>query len=208
MKRTTPLPQTLGALLTTLHVMINSGVSPDTVVHVFDPDGAGFYPVSLAEYGEGSMTLNADDDYDEEIPRWQNAIRKLCIAECGQDVDGTGCESGDPLDVTLTEIALAFNVAKEHRDAQCKACPTIVPLNDETRWILGRPNFWCASVAQVLREDGHEIKKKAEDEQAAVIHWLLNLYLKHGDKWRDFGIQEQMRIKYQVEERLEKAATE
>jgi len=58
-------------------------------------------------------------------------------------------------------------------------------LNDETRWILGRPNFTCIHMANVLRKNGHEIAKKAEDEQAAVIYWMLTMYEKHGDNWRD-----------------------
>jgi hypothetical protein len=46
-----------------------------------------------------------------------------------------------------------------------------------------------------LREDGHEIATKAEDEQAAVIHWLLNLYLEHAAQWREVAQQETARIK-------------
>lgn len=80
-----------------------------------------------------------------------------------------------------------------------------VPLDEETRWILSRPNFWCASVAQVLREGGHEIERKAEDEQASVIHWLLNLYLAHGDRWRDVAREETTRIRDRyLAEKLEK----
>lgn len=58
-------------------------------------------------------------------------------------------------------------------------------LNNETRFILGRPNFWCGSVSHRLRELGHDIPKKAEEEQAHVIHWMLGLYEKYGDKWRE-----------------------
>lgn len=61
----------------------------------------------------------------------------------------------------------------------------MVELNDDTRWIMGRPNFWCASFAPALRRMGHEIARKAEDEQAVVIWWMLNLYQNHGDKWRE-----------------------
>jgi hypothetical protein len=49
----------------------------------------------------------------------------------------------------------------------------MLDLNDETRWILGRPNFSCIGFANRLRQLGHEIENKAEDEQAAVIHWML-----------------------------------
>jgi len=60
----------------------------------------------------------------------------------------------------------------------------MVELNDDTRWILGRPNFQCGLVAHSLRFLGHEINGRAEDEQAHVIHWMLCLYEKHGSAWR------------------------
>jgi hypothetical protein len=63
----------------------------------------------------------------------------------------------------------------------------MVELNDEVRWILGRPNFWCSPIASCLRKLGYEIRTKAEDEQAAVIHWMLSLYEVHGTAWREEG---------------------
>ena len=60
-------------------------------------------------------------------------------------------------------------------------------LNEQTRFILGRPNFWCGSVARILRLTGKQIPNKAEEEQAAVIHWMLCLYELHGDNWRAEG---------------------
>lgn len=62
-----------------------------------------------------------------------------------------------------------------------------VPLNDYTRWILGRPNFACGPIASVLRSLGHEIEHKAEDEQAAVIHWMLSVYAEYGENWKRYG---------------------
>ncbi|VDZ82689.1 hypothetical protein U0026_09135 [Kluyvera intermedia] len=56
-------------------------------------------------------------------------------------------------------------------------------LNDDLIAILGRPNFLCAHLAELLRKSGEEIKRKSENEQAAVIHWFLGIYLEHGDKW-------------------------
>ena len=66
----------------------------------------------------------------------------------------------------------------------------LVPLkpSEELLWILGQPNFACAGTANGLRAVGQEIPRKAEAEQAAVILWMLNLYLIHGDKWRNAGI--------------------
>jgi len=113
MQRSTPLPAKLGALIQALQSLVDNGTSPDTVVSVFDADLRSFQPLSLANYGDGHMTLHFDEDYDDEIPRWQNAIRDLVEAQCGQQVDGSGCESGDPLDLTLTEISMAFNALKD-----------------------------------------------------------------------------------------------
>jgi len=53
-------------------------------------------------------------------------------------------------------------------------------LTEDLREILGRPNFTCHFIAKALRVMGHSIAHKSEDEQAAVIHWLLGIYLKHG----------------------------
>lgn len=57
-------------------------------------------------------------------------------------------------------------------------------LTDDLREILGRPNFTCAPLAVHLRDCGHTILPKAEHEQAAVIHWLLTLYIAHGSEWK------------------------
>lgn len=53
------------------------------------------------------------------------------------------------------------------------------------REVLGSLCFWCAPIAGALRAAGHDIAKRAEDEQAAVIHWLIPFALEHGDDWRE-----------------------
>lgn len=60
-------------------------------------------------------------------------------------------------------------------------------LNADLIDILGRPNFTCIRIAQLLRLGGVEIATKAEAEQATVIHYLLNFYLKHGSKWAEIA---------------------
>lgn len=60
-------------------------------------------------------------------------------------------------------------------------------LSDDLGNILGRPNFWCGSFSRNLRDAGHVIPKKAESEQAYVIHWMLKLYIEHGTKWAKEG---------------------
>lgn len=59
------------------------------------------------------------------------------------------------------------------------------PLDENLRLILGRPNFACGQLAQMLRLGGQEIECRAEHEQAAVIYFLLNIYLKHGSGWAE-----------------------
>jgi hypothetical protein len=70
-----------------------------------------------------------------------------------------------------------------------------IPLNDDTRRILGTVCIQCIHLAELLRSDGHAIDRKAEAEQAAVIHWMLNIYLEHGEKWRDVAEQELQRMR-------------
>ena len=66
------------------------------------------------------------------------------------------------------------------------ALKELPPLNAELAEILGRPCFECAHIAWALRDLlGHPVERKAESEQAAVIHWTLGLYLEHGTRWRE-----------------------
>lgn len=57
------------------------------------------------------------------------------------------------------------------------------PLGESLRRILGRPNFACYWVAERLRVMGQDIPRKSEEEQAAVIYWMLGLFLEHGENW-------------------------
>lgn len=59
------------------------------------------------------------------------------------------------------------------------------PLNNELIEILGRPNFQCIQVANALRSGGQEIANRAENEQAAVIHFLLGHYLADPNQWAE-----------------------
>jgi hypothetical protein len=61
------------------------------------------------------------------------------------------------------------------------------PLNEDLLAILGRPNFTCIGIAHRMRQLGHVIENRAENEQAAVLYMLLGLYLKHGAAWAEKG---------------------
>jgi predicted nucleic acid-binding Zn-ribbon protein len=61
-------------------------------------------------------------------------------------------------------------------------------LTEDLEWILGRPCFTVAKIARRLHELGlYKVETKAENEQAAAAHWMVGLYLKHGDTWREEG---------------------
>lgn len=74
-----------------------------------------------------------------------------------------------------------------------------IPFDKDVIEILGRPNFLCSTLAEILRLDGQEIPRKAEREQAAVIHWLLNLYLRHGKDWRKAASDQVKNIQQKLE---------
>jgi len=57
-------------------------------------------------------------------------------------------------------------------------------LDDDLISIFGTLCFQAIPYAQRLRAEGHEIKNKSVDEQAAVIAWKLRFYLEHGEAWR------------------------
>ena len=57
-------------------------------------------------------------------------------------------------------------------------------LNPDLMFILGQVNFACRPYAEALRADGVQIDTSSEVEQAHCIHWMLGIYLEHGDNWR------------------------
>ena len=67
---------------------------------------------------------------------------------------------------------------------QPKPVSVVPELTPELRWILGQMCFQHIHTAQALRLMGHQIAKKAEDEQAVTIYWMLGHYLKDPANWR------------------------
>lgn len=68
--------------------------------------------------------------------------------------------------------------------------PTELDLTADLKFILSRPSFGCQATAQVLRKLGRDIMERAEDEQAATIHWMLNHYLRDPQNWRKNSLDE------------------
>lgn len=61
-----------------------------------------------------SLTQLEESLTDAEAARWQQAIDKV-VLEFDPDRDGSGTDSGDPLDLTLAELRAAFEKLKDSR---------------------------------------------------------------------------------------------
>lgn len=65
-------------------------------------------------------------------------------------------------------------------------------LTDNLRDALSLMMWKTGPIAGALRIGGADIPRKAELEQAHVLHWATHLVLKHGDDWRKIG-EEQLK---------------
>ncbi|MCE9870305.1 hypothetical protein LZ667_02720 [Hafnia alvei] len=117
------------------------------------------------------------DEDEQGLVGWEGLV-ELSYNEFDAAVDAR--ISHPNIDYVKLDTAL-----RKHIPAQPVSEPYKLPeLNDELIEILGRPNFTCTKLAECLRHCGQDIKRKSENEQAAVLHVLLNLYIKHGNDWR------------------------
>lgn len=63
-----------------------------------------------------------------------------------------------------------------------------LPWDDGVKKILSWLALDLRPVAFRMRELGlYDIPRKIEFEQAAALHWMLNLYLKYGERWLEEG---------------------
>ncbi len=97
----------------------------------------GFPPAAPPVAEEGAAEL------EKEQVRWQKAIYELLVKETDCTIDGGGCDSGDPLDFTLSEISQAIGILKE-----------------ENRYVLNDALTWrnrAISAEEEIRENGRGI---------------------------------------------------
>lgn len=76
---------------------------------------------------------------------------------------------------------LARQLERELRAARADAFPAY--LTPALRRVLSMMMWETGPIAHALRATGEDIARKAEDEQAVVLHWLVGFVLKHGDDW-------------------------
>jgi hypothetical protein len=101
---------------------------------------------------------------------------------------------------TLDDFPVSPEAMAEH-DRQVRM-DSVVVLDEHLKFILSLMPWTARGYAQLLRDDGQEIKHKAEDEMAAAAHWMLKLYMEHGpDGWRAAGLEFIDRVTRKVEEK-------
>lgn len=89
-----------------------AGIVADELLRVSQPNqDQGKDAQNLASVSIETAAEAADGD-DDGLRRWQDTIRERVITKSGapdHSIDGAGCDSGDPLDLTLAEIDQGFN---------------------------------------------------------------------------------------------------
>lgn len=92
----------------------------------------------------------------------------------------------------------------EHMDAaaaleanEARDFPAMTP---DLASILGMICYQCIPFAKALRAAGHQIDKRAEDEQAAVLYWMLGHWFRHGESWREHAYADMERMKAVTQE--------
>lgn len=127
---------------------------------------------------KGALREAADSVIQKYGSEWFETGRQLCTVHKSK-IELIAAANPATVLALLDELEVA-----EKRIAELEAREvTLPPLNDDLIAILGRPNFKCSHLAELMRKSGDEIRRKSEHEQAAVIHWFLGIYLEHGDKW-------------------------
>lgn len=65
---------------------------------------------------------------------------------------------------------------------------SLPPLEGDLKDILMRTCLTLAPVGRRLHElKLYEVPRRIEEEQAAALHWMLNLYFAHGKEWMSEG---------------------
>jgi hypothetical protein len=94
---------------------------------------------------------------------------------------------GEVQDDAVAHMLAGVNAVLNHPSAPPPAQHVRVypqELTDDLRFILSMMMWTTGPMAQTLRDGGQDIKRKAEEEQAEVMHWLIGLALEHGILWR------------------------
>lgn len=110
------------AALSSRHRELPDRPSPinSTALHRYKGDEAEAYfdalEARIAQMEEGRQA-EIEHAVDVAVGEFQSGIYNFLVKECGDSIDGGGCDSGDPLDFTLSEISQALNIKAEAAEA-------------------------------------------------------------------------------------------
>ena len=146
----------------------------------------------------------------ERLQRALNALRLECPPAVADGVEFEVRSHYEAMHTSLSTSRRMYGAARVRLEAIDAAQPDpfaatqpaalvlaareFPPMTPELASILGLMCFQCISFAQALRAAGHTIKTSAEDEQAAVLHWMLGHYFRHGDDWRTAAAEDMKRM--------------
>ncbi len=140
--------------------------------------GDSFETVDTKEAAQAAALKAIDDWRGCCDPDWPEEVREVCFGPIfghAAEIDVEADPDSFYADYVLDEVP----TTKVQHDLGFQ-----VPYDGETKFILGTVCFVAAKYAHFLRATGYEVPSKAELEQAAALHWMLNLYLLHGSDWR------------------------
>lgn len=88
---------------------------------------------------------------------------------------------------------------REQVVAALKAGCEMPAMTASLREVLGTPVHTMIPLVRVLQAADPSIESRYESEQAALLHWMLSFWFKHGDDWRKFAAEEIGRMRTQLE---------
>jgi hypothetical protein len=150
----------------------------------------------------GPTKYKSPVDAANDIDLFYIAERLAELWHAGHSWDGGNARLIDPKFVYVSDVLPLFqqyadqaigkyiaSVAKPEPLSAAQGVPegmALPELDDGLVEILGRPNFHCINLANLLRRSGRDIPRKSEYEQAHVLHFLLSAYLTVGpESWRE-----------------------
>lgn len=127
-------------------------------------------------------------------PAWWDGrtVAAAVHAEAIEDLERIDAALGlDPNEATVDETLAAIAALR----AEQLALAYPAELTPALREVLGLMLWTTTPIAHALRSGGAEIRPKAEEEQAHVLHWLIQLALRHDEAWRSRAVAKLNEIK-------------
>ncbi|MFP3756823.1 hypothetical protein [Cupriavidus sp. SIMBA_020] len=121
---------------------------------------------------------------------------ELRLSASNKKVRDEAIQAGERLRESLEATAPGAALQNEHAENMpiisansAELAPGTLPYptepTDALLDVLGLMLYTTTPIAHALRAAGTDIPKRCEEEQAHVLHWLIQLALQHGVQWRE-----------------------